>query len=115
MWINGRAKYSNLQTLEDKATTAKEGFEAQAGQAVSNDPFIQSMISDTDTFAFFDESPYINRLRTLFGEDFSMPTAAKYKQVDEAYTAIPNAGRNMRVLRTNCSMFLFQPVLSRTG
>ena len=58
-----QGQIQNLQTLEDKATTAKEGFEAKAGQAVSNDPFIQSMISDTDTFAFFDESPYINRLK----------------------------------------------------
>ncbi len=85
-----QGQIQNLRTLEDKATTAKEGFEAEAGQAVSNDPFIQSMISDTDTFAFFDESPYINRLKKLFGEDFVNAYAAKYKQVDEAYTAIPN-------------------------
>jgi hypothetical protein len=85
-----QTQLSNLETLENKATTAKENFEAQAGRAVSDDPFIQSMISDTDTYAFFDESPYINQLKKLFGEDYVNAYAAKYKQVDEAYTAIPN-------------------------
>ena len=87
--------------MKTKPPLPKEGFEAQAGQAVSDDPFIQSMISDTDTFAFFDESPYINRLKTLFGEDYVNAYAAKYKQVDEAYTAIPNVTADVEGFKTN--------------
>ena len=85
--------------MRTKPLLQKRDLKHRLAKPFRDDPFIQSMISDTDTFAFFDESPYINRLKTLFGEDYVNAYAAKYKQVDEAYTAIPNVTADVEGFR----------------
>jgi len=79
------------QQTQDVQEATAQGFRAQAGRAVSDDPFIQQMLSDTDAFKFFDETNYINSIKGLVSDEYLEAYTAAYKRVGEAYDRIPNA------------------------
>lgn len=84
------ADVASANAAADQAQAEVDNLINARNTAVSNDPFISSLLASDDPLKFFNNSADVERLRSILGNDLFNEYRTAWKNVNEAYAAIPN-------------------------